>query len=99
MAKTAGATNKRNPKSKATFTMNSSLLEEARIATREGAADSVNSFVVEAVAEKLMRLRDERRRKLLEEAAKDPMFLADVASVQECFEGTERPPVQRRRRS
>jgi hypothetical protein len=93
MGASAGASNKRSSRTKATFTLNSTLLELMRAATREGAAASVNAFVVEAVTEKLLRLQADRRRKLLAEAASDPLFLADVKAVQKAFEGTEKPPV------
>jgi hypothetical protein len=54
--------------------------------------------VADAIREKLARMEEERMRALLEQAATDPLFLADVEDVQRDFAGCERPPTRRRPR-
>jgi selenophosphate synthase len=69
-----------------------------REASRQGASPSATAFVADAIREKLARMEEERMRALLEQAATDPLFLADVEDVQRDFAGCERPPTRRRPR-
>ncbi|HEV2148598.1 MAG TPA: hypothetical protein VGR37_14435 [Longimicrobiaceae bacterium] len=76
----------RDPLKKASFQMHTSTLEAIRQAVEHGAAASHNEFVEDAV---VARLRELRRAKVYagyEEAARDPLFMADMRETAAAFD-------------
>lgn len=74
---------------KATFLISPLLLTEVREIVREGPYRSMNEFVERAIGEMLRRIRRERLRQALEEAAQDHLFLADLKEVGGAFEESD----------
>lgn len=71
---------------KATFVLPTRLLDDVRELVTAGLADSVSALVRQSLETTVRQLREERIRKQFEEAAQDPMFLADL---QECLSDFE----------
>ncbi len=55
-----------------------------------GAAESQNAFVEDALLRRLKALRRDRIYSAYEEAAQDPIFMEDMRSITEAFSGTAR---------
>ena len=71
---------------KVTYSLPEELVADVRSAVSEGAAPSYSAFVERALAEALARERERRLERELEEAARDPLFLADLSAVTRDFE-------------
>lgn len=71
---------------KVTYSLPEDLVAGVRSAVSEGAAPSYSAFVERALAEALARERERRLEGELAEAARDPLFLADLAEVARDFE-------------
>jgi len=67
-----------------------SVAEAVKKAVENGAAESQNAFVEDALLRRLKDLRRERIYSAYEEAAQDPAFMEDMRSVTEAFSGTSR---------
>lgn len=74
---------------KATFVIDEGVLEEAKNIVVIQRLKSLNSFVENAVKEKVDRIRKEEIEKLILEAGKDPIFLSDIKDVEYDFEFTD----------
>ena len=74
---------------KVTYSLPEHLVESIRSVVSEGAAPSYSAFVEKALEEALRRERELRLARELAEAAKDPLFLADIADVTRDFEHTD----------
>jgi len=74
------------PLKKATFQLESSVIEGIRNAVDNGAAPSANVFVEEAVKARLRELRRAELYGAYTTAADDPEFLDEVAAITREFE-------------
>ncbi len=72
---------------KATFVLPTRLLDDVRELVNSGLADSVSAVVRQSLEATVRQLREERIRVQFEEAARDPMFLADLQESLGDFEG------------
>src|SRR5680860_79804 len=67
-----------------------SVAEAVKEAVENGAAESQNAFVEDALLRRLKALRRDRIYSAYEEAAQDPIFMEDMRSITEAFSGTAR---------
>ena len=70
---------------KATFSLHVDVLAALDEAMSRGAAPSKNALVEQALVKELKELKREARKKLLQQAASDPLFLKDIADVEADF--------------
>ncbi len=71
---------------KATFSLSREVLEDLDEAVKRGMAPSKNALVERALLKELRELRRRQDRLRLEEAVKDPLFLRDLADVEQDFQ-------------
>jgi Arc/MetJ-type ribon-helix-helix transcriptional regulator len=69
----------------ATFSLPPALLAKVDEAVANGAAPNKTAFVESALRHHLAQIRRLRRRALLEEAKRDPLFLRDIEEVERDF--------------
>lgn len=74
-----------DPLKKVTYQMHASTLEAIRKAVERGEYASQNEFVEEAVVAQLRELRRARVYAAYEEAARDPVFMAEQREITEAF--------------
>jgi hypothetical protein len=74
---------------KATFALDEAVLEEAKAVARQANYKSLNAFVEMAIAQLIQQYRKAEIRRELMAASQDPLFLADIAQVQQDFEHTD----------
>jgi len=67
-----------------------SVADAVREAVANGAAESQNAFVEDALLRRLKALRRGKIYSAYEEAAQDPVFMEDMRSTSEAFSATER---------
>ena len=67
-----------------------SVAEAVKDAVENGAAESQNAFVEDALLRRLKALRREKIYSAYEKAAKDPIFMEDMRGVAEAFSGAVR---------
>ena len=67
-----------------------SVADAVKEAVENGAAESQNAFVEDALLRRLKELRREKIYSAYEEAAQDPIFMEDMRSITEAFRGTAR---------
>ncbi len=70
---------------KATFNLHEEVLQAVHEAVERGAAPSKNALVERALKKELRELRRAARRDAWDRASKDPLFLREVAEVEEAF--------------
>ena len=70
---------------KVTFSLDASLVEQVQKLVQRGDAKSQTEFVEEALRAKLKQIEREEWERSLEEASKDPMYLADIEEVERDF--------------
>lgn len=70
---------------KATFSLRREVLTAVDEAVAQGSAPSKNAFVERALVRELSELRRQARQARWQEAARDPLFLKDVAEVEAAF--------------
>lgn len=70
---------------KATFVLPAVLLAQVRHLVEAGLAESASALVREAVEERVRQLREEELAREFREAARDPLFLADLEETEEAF--------------
>ena len=71
--------------SKTTFVIKDEIIVQVKEAVKEGYCKSMTSFIEDALKSKLDNLKKEKVRKEILEASKDPLFLADIAEIEEDF--------------
>ena len=71
--------------SKTTFVIKDELIIQVREAVKYGYYKSLTSFVENALKNELRALKKAKIRKEIIEASKDPLFLADIAEIEEDF--------------
>jgi len=71
--------------SKTTFVIKDEIIMQVKEAVKEGYCKSMTSFIEDALKSKLDNLKKEKVRKEILEASKDPLFLADIAEIEEDF--------------
>jgi hypothetical protein len=71
---------------KATFSLHEDVLAAIDEAVADGAARSKNAFVEEALIRQLQAIREQALRAQWEEAARDPLFLQDLAEIERDFD-------------
>jgi Arc/MetJ-type ribon-helix-helix transcriptional regulator len=71
--------------SKTTFVIKDELIMQVREAVKYGYYKSLTSFVENALKNELRALKKAKIRKEIIEASKDPLFLADIAEIEEDF--------------
>jgi Arc/MetJ-type ribon-helix-helix transcriptional regulator len=72
--------------SKATFVLPVVLLDELRQFVRDGMADSLSALVRQSLELRAQQLREEQIEKEFQEAAQDPLFMADLEDSMAAFE-------------
>ena len=70
---------------KATFNLHADVLAALDEAMSRGTVSSKNALVEQALVKELKELKREARKKLLQQAASDPLFLKDIADVEADF--------------
>lgn len=70
---------------KATFLLSREVLSALDEFVADGAAPSKNALVERALRHEIKALKRERRRRLLDEAARHPLFLKDLDDVERDF--------------
>jgi Arc/MetJ-type ribon-helix-helix transcriptional regulator len=76
-----------NTTCKATFVLPTSLLEELRQFVKDGLAVSLSSLVRQSLEVRARQLRESQLASQFEEAAKDPLFMADLRESMVGFDG------------
>lgn len=71
--------------SKTTFVIKDELIMQVKEAVKYGYYKSLTSFVENALKNELRALKKAKIRKEIIEASKDPLFLADIAEIEEDF--------------
>ena len=74
---------------KATFNLHADLLAELDEIMVQGVASSKNALVEQALRKELDEIKRQARKKLWQEAAKDPLFLKDIAVVEYDFRAAD----------
>ena len=74
---------------KVTFSLHEDVMQAIDEAVARGAAPSKNALVERALVRELKELRREARRALWDEAARDPLFLRDLAEVEDDFRSAD----------
>lgn len=72
----------KNPTEKVTFVLPAELVKQLRERVGQGGFPSQNALVKEALKQQLKRMREEEFAREMEEAARDPLFIADM---EECL--------------
>ncbi len=75
--------------SKTTFVIKDEIIMQVKEAVKEGYYKSMTSFVEDALKSKLDNLKKEKIRKEILKASKDPLFLADIAEIEEDFKHSD----------
>lgn len=70
---------------KATFVLPTALLAKMRRLVELGLAESASALVRESVEERVQQLREEELAREFQEAASDPLFLADLEETEKAF--------------
>jgi len=70
---------------KTTFIIKEEIIMQVKEAVKDGYYKSMTSFVENALKNEVKYLRKEKIRKELQEASKDPLFLADIKEVENDF--------------
>ena len=70
---------------KATFNLHIDVLDALDAAVAKGIAPSKNALVEQALLKELKEMRRRERRAEWEKAMKDPLYLKDVAEIEEDF--------------
>lgn len=76
-------------KTKATFTLDSQKMQQAKKLVEKGTFKSMNAFVEIAIADELDKIEKELIKKAIIEAGQDPLFLADIKEIEKDFEYTD----------
>ena len=71
--------------SKTTFVIKDEIIMQVKEAVKYGYYKSLTSFVENALKNELRALKNAKIRKEIIEASKDPLFLADIAEIEEDF--------------
>ncbi|MDD4860022.1 MAG: hypothetical protein PHR56_07450 [Dehalococcoidales bacterium] len=74
---------------KATFNLHTNVLNELDKMMAQGIASSKNALVEQALVKELKELKRQARKSLWQQAAKDPLFLKDVAQVEADFKSAD----------
>ncbi len=73
-------------KKKTTFILDERIIGQAKEIVEEGTFKSMNAFVETAIKDELERIKKERIKVAIKDAAKDPLFLADIRDIEKDFE-------------
>ena len=77
------------PKRKATFALHEAVLEDAKAIVQKENYKSLNAFVEMAIVELIQRHRKAEMKRELVAASRDPLFLADIAEIQQDFQDAD----------
>jgi len=80
---------------KVTFSLHEDVMQAVDEAVARGAAPSKNALVERALVHELRELRRQARRTLWDEAARDPLFLRDLAEVEDDFRSADAETARR----
>ncbi len=69
----------------ATFYLDEELMSQAKKVVEDGLFKSLNALVESALKAKLETLHREKIRQEIIEASQDPMFIADIAEIEQDF--------------
>ena len=75
--------------SKTTFVIKDEIIMQVKEAVKYGYYKSLTSFVENALKNELRALKKAEIRKEIIEASKDPLFLADIAEIEEDFKHSD----------
>ena len=73
-------------KKKMTFILDEGIIEQAKEIVEKGTVKSMNAFVETAIKDEIERIKKERIKAAIKDAAKDPLFLADIREIEKDFE-------------
>ena len=73
-------------KKKTTFILDEGIIGQAKEIVEKGTFKSMNAFVETAIKDELESIRKECIKAAIKDAAKDPLFLADIREVEKDFE-------------
>ena len=73
-------------KKKTTFVLDEGIIRQAKEIVEKGTFKSMNAFVETAIKDELERIKKERIKAAIKDAAKDPLFLADIREIEKDFE-------------
>ncbi len=73
-------------KKKTTFILDDGIIGQAKEIVEKGTFKSMNAFVETAIKDELERIKKERIKAAIKDAAKDPLFLADIREIEKDFE-------------
>lgn len=73
-------------KKKTTFVLDEGIIGQAREIVEKGTFKSMNAFVETAIKDELVSINKERIKAAIKDAAKDPLFLADIREIEKDFE-------------
>ena len=74
---------------KATFNLHTDILTELDEMMTQGIASSKNALVEQAIRKELNERKRQARKQFWQEAAKDPLFIKDVAQVEYDFRAAD----------
>jgi predicted transcriptional regulator len=70
---------------KATFNLHTDVLDELDQMMANGIASSKNALVEQALRKEMKEIKRQTRKTLWQEAAKDPVFMKDIADIENDF--------------
>ena len=73
-------------KRKTTLLLDEAIIGQAKEIIEDGTFKSMNAFVETAIKDELEGIKKERIRLAIKDAAKDPLFLADIREAEKDFE-------------
>lgn len=73
-------------KKKTTFILDEGIIGQAKEIVGKGTFKSMNAFVETAIKDELESINRERIKAAIKDAAKDPLFLADIRETEKDFE-------------
>ena len=73
-------------KKKTTFILDDGIIGQAKEIVEKGTFKSMIAFVETAIKDELERIKKERIKAAIKDAAKDPLFLADIREIEKDFE-------------
>jgi len=74
---------------KATFVLNTELIEQAKEIVEEGTFKSMNAFVERAIKDEIEKIKKEQIKKAIIEASTDPLFLSDIREIEMDFQHSD----------
>jgi Arc/MetJ-type ribon-helix-helix transcriptional regulator len=71
---------------KTTYVLDESTLDQVKEVVGKGLYKSMNAFVETAIKDELEKIKQEELQEAIQEAGRDPLFLADIKDVENDFQ-------------